>query len=429
MASGTAYQRLADEVDQVSGEYARAKSEAADTRVVFETVVTSATPGASKDDKPSCEERDAESKATLEEAGQQAAEAYNATIVTSVAVAKVRSGQTEDESSRAHQPSGEGTKKALPTEDACDESTATALAADEAAASAKGAGEVAIARTAEVVLAENATQMVVAAKAAEASAIASAETDDEGMTAATAIVATVVKDENPNFFQTALGHTEETEVASLQESLARATVRAALRSVEASFTVRPAAAPGIPAAIGLQEQGQLGAAQPLAEQGGGNAASSGFERLPDEQATAPPALATVPMSTQEEADATLEDIKQALRTNALRVVDLFKSLDLDQDGGVTIAEFRDRLPSIGIQVSHCDAIDSLFADIDLDRSGSINYQELHRLLRIRGEITLPDALQPGAAGHIETQSSNLVLLRRPDGARGGAPSSDSTLDA
>ena len=56
-------------------------------------------------------------------------------------------------------------------------------------------------------------------------------------------------------------------------------------------------------------------------------------------------------------------------------------LDKDQDGGVTKEELFTILPVLGFDKGGTDALDALFDDFDEDRSGVIDFDELHRLLR------------------------------------------------
>lgn len=63
---------------------------------------------------------------------------------------------------------------------------------------------------------------------------------------------------------------------------------------------------------------------------------------------------------------------------------------------------------------------ALFAAIDLDRSGTVDYRELHALLRRR--VPLPATLLPGGAGHIATASTNSIGLRSSPSSASLAPS-------
>ena len=82
------------------------------------------------------------------------------------------------------------------------------------------------------------------------------------------------------------------------------------------------------------------------------------------------------------AEAALEQIKEAMRANKTRVLDLFRTLDVDGSGSIDAAEFRKCLPDIGFDVSYSAGLDSLFATLDADGSGTLAYRELNKLLRV-----------------------------------------------
>lgn len=106
----------------------------------------------------------------------------------------------------------------------------------------------------------------------------------------------------------------------------------------------------------------------------------------------------------------ITQLRQALGANFGRVVDLFRDLDEDGNGSVSRSEFRSVLPMLGLQVHREDA-DAFFDTLDTDRSGGIDYDELHNKLRAGAEVTLDASLHPGAAGRIATVSLNTNSLR------------------
>ena len=77
-----------------------------------------------------------------------------------------------------------------------------------------------------------------------------------------------------------------------------------------------------------------------------------------------------------------EQIKEAMRANKTRVLNLFRTLDVDGSGSIDAAEFRKCLPDIGFDVSYSAGLDSLFATLDADGSGTLAYRELNKLLRV-----------------------------------------------
>jgi calcium-binding protein CML len=79
--------------------------------------------------------------------------------------------------------------------------------------------------------------------------------------------------------------------------------------------------------------------------------------------------------------ATIPVLKEALDSNLMRVVDLMRALDVDEDGTITKEEFRKVLPMLGFDGGGTEALDALFDQLDADLGGTIDYEELHRLLR------------------------------------------------
>ena len=74
-------------------------------------------------------------------------------------------------------------------------------------------------------------------------------------------------------------------------------------------------------------------------------------------------------------------LREALERDLVRVVDLMRALDVDEDGTVTKAEFHKVLPLLGFDSGGTAALDELFDTIDDDGSGTISYDELKKLLR------------------------------------------------
>ena len=119
------------------------------------------------------------------------------------------------------------------------------------------------------------------------------------------------------------------------------------------------------------------------------------------------------------AHAAMDELKASMRASQSRVIDLFRSLDADNDGAVDASELRAKMKSLHIDPLNDQAMSELFATFDSDGSARISYAELNRMLR-RGAAEdiapLAPALQPGAAGEIVLSSRNLVNLRSADGA-------------
>ena len=62
------------------------------------------------------------------------------------------------------------------------------------------------------------------------------------------------------------------------------------------------------------------------------------------------------------------------------MIDTFREWDKDQDGQVTKKEFSKGLASLKMSVDAAD-IDALFAHLDPDGSGTLDYKELQSVLR------------------------------------------------
>ena len=67
-------------------------------------------------------------------------------------------------------------------------------------------------------------------------------------------------------------------------------------------------------------------------------------------------------------------MRQALHSQLGRCVDLFREWDEDGSGTITAREFRHALPLLGLDLSRTDS-DALFASLDADGSGTIEYGE------------------------------------------------------
>ena len=138
-----------------------------------------------------------------------------------------------------------------------------------------------------------------------------------------------------------------------------------------------------------------------------------FAREIDEPKTAPNAADV----------AGAEALRKALLPQVLRVIDLFRELDANNDGKVTSAEFRRMLPLLATAgvlnaASFAEAdVESLFALLDLDGSGSIEYSELHTRLRQGLTVTLDRKLQAGAV-LFDVEAKSRIALR--EGAAGAA---------
>jgi len=74
-----------------------------------------------------------------------------------------------------------------------------------------------------------------------------------------------------------------------------------------------------------------------------------------------------------------EQLKAALSKQAIRVLDLFRDWDTNGDGQVSKKEFRNAMPALGMDLP-IDVVDALFDQYDLDGQGSIEFNELKKML-------------------------------------------------
>ena len=97
----------------------------------------------------------------------------------------------------------------------------------------------------------------------------------------------------------------------------------------------------------------------------------------------------------------MSSIQSALRAklanNYGKVLDLFRSWDVDNDGMIRKVEMRQAVAALGFDAPQA-AVDALFDSFDRDGGGSIEYKELHRVLRREAEAEQRlQTLQPSAA--------------------------------
>ena len=80
-----------------------------------------------------------------------------------------------------------------------------------------------------------------------------------------------------------------------------------------------------------------------------------------------------------------EQLRDALASASVRVIDLFKDWDDDQSGTVSRKEFHKAMAELQFNVPK-EAIDELFTQWDPDNSGSLELKELEKILK-RGDMT------------------------------------------
>jgi len=90
---------------------------------------------------------------------------------------------------------------------------------------------------------------------------------------------------------------------------------------------------------------------------------------------------TLHIDIDESSDKSVQvQLREALRANSARVIDLFRDWDDNQSGTVDKQEWRKAMFQLGFDVS-LSQIDALFTAFDPDGSGSVDYRELSKLLQ------------------------------------------------
>jgi len=125
----------------------------------------------------------------------------------------------------------------------------------------------------------------------------------------------------------------------------------------------------------------------------------------------------------------LAEIRAKLIANMPRVMDLFRKFDKNGDGLIARSEFVQVLPMLGLPQYGAAEMEGMFDVLDADRSGTLDFHEMDRLLRRGADVQLAAALQVGAKGVIEVEARNRYSVR--EHARDGAlqPQKDSSVEA
>ena len=85
-------------------------------------------------------------------------------------------------------------------------------------------------------------------------------------------------------------------------------------------------------------------------------------------------------------------LAEVLASKAARVIDLFREWDRNNDGELSKAEFYGGIARLGLEVDVSEA-NTLFDSWDLDSSGTLSIDELHKILRRGGKVALPKGLK------------------------------------
>ena len=91
-----------------------------------------------------------------------------------------------------------------------------------------------------------------------------------------------------------------------------------------------------------------------------------------------------------------QQLRQILADNRVRVIDMFRDWDVDGNGLVEPAEFREAIATLGYAASRAD-VDALFAEMDRDGSGTLEFGEISRALRKKAEEKGPPRADAAAA--------------------------------
>lgn len=120
-------------------------------------------------------------------------------------------------------------------------------------------------------------------------------------------------------------------------------------------------------------------------------------------------------------DAPIAQLKRALAANFTRVVKLFRQWDVDCSGEVSTQELYDAMGALrlsdGDSAWGADACRALFAALDINGNGSIDFHELHHALRRYDpppfEVTLEAARAAAAGPSPRDNALDGVPVRRP----------------
>jgi hypothetical protein len=89
------------------------------------------------------------------------------------------------------------------------------------------------------------------------------------------------------------------------------------------------------------------------------------------------------------------DLRTTLYINIANIVNLFKSIDGNDDGIVTPEEFKKKLTEIGIELTDEAEFQALWDLIDIDRNGSLCVRELQgAIARCARTVLCPDKPPP-----------------------------------
>ena len=127
--------------------------------------------------------------------------------------------------------------------------------------------------------------------------------------------------------------------------------------------------------------------------------------------TASSSSASLAVDQTDLADALLEKI----RVSKLKSIDIFLKWDTDSSGKITRSEFHKGLTALAGGEAHAppvEQMDALFDQIDINRSGTLDPNELQKVLRAGYGEVIPERLQAGGAGEIKLKAENAIAVRK-----------------
>ena len=98
---------------------------------------------------------------------------------------------------------------------------------------------------------------------------------------------------------------------------------------------------------------------------------------------------------QRDAERALAELKEIITSQLQRIISLFHTWDVDQNGRISRQELHRAIRGLGI-VTNKEAINSLFDAIDTDGEGSIQYEELKTAINAPGLLQRPSPPPPSS---------------------------------
>ena len=131
------------------------------------------------------------------------------------------------------------------------------------------------------------------------------------------------------------------------------------------------------------------------------------------------ALSTTVALDRHSGEPVAQQLRAILADNAVRVIDLFRDWDTDADGTVSRREFERALHALGLRDVSDAELSELFGSFDPDSSGTVEFSELHKLLRRRVGDRAAESQRrrshrtPPACGHRRAPASPATEQQQP----------------